>query len=232
MKLYFSPLACSLATRIALYEAGAGDSVDLVEVDAKTKTTLDGADYRSIHPLGLVPALRMDDGVLLTENAAILQYVAERFPDAGLAPREPLGRNRLRQWLSFIGTELHKAVYVPLLDKTAPDAVKAYALAKGPLRLSWLASALEGREYLVERFSVADAYLVTVLNWSAVTPIRLAEWPVLVEYTKRMLARPHVARAVAEEKALYMQELTRHGALDEATARVLRGTANATSQSA
>lgn len=221
MKLYFSPLSCSLATRIALYEAGA--DAELVEVDPKTKTTLDGSDYRAVHSLGLVPALRMDDGELLTENAAILQYVAERFPDAELTPRDSLGRSRLRQWLSFIGTELHKAIYVPLLDKNAPEAVKAYALANAESRLSWLAGRLEGRDFLLERFSVADAYLIAVLNWSAVTPVKLDPWPAITAYAKRVRARPHVARAISEERALYLQELTRHGTLDAATARVLRG---------
>src|SRR5262249_30087315 len=106
MKLYFSPLACSLATRVALYEAGA--DAQYVEVDPKTKTTEDGRDYRAVHALGLVPALDLGDGEVLTENAAVLQYVAERFPDAGLAPRDARGRARLQQLLCFIGTELHK----------------------------------------------------------------------------------------------------------------------------
>src|SRR5882757_1388336 len=127
LQLYFSPLACSLATRIALYEAGA--EADYIEVDPKTKVTLaNGADYRSVYELGLVPALRIEDGTVLTENQAILQYVAARFPDAKLAPSDDIGRARLQQWLCFIGTELHKALFVPVLDKKAPDAVKAYAL--------------------------------------------------------------------------------------------------------
>ena len=223
MKLYFSPLACSLATRIALYEAGA--HAEYVEVDLKTKTTPDAADFLKINPLGLVPALRMDDGAggLLTENGAILQHVADRFPEAQLAPTDPLGRSRLHQWLSFIGTELHKALYVPLLDKRAPEAVKAYALEKAESRLGWVAAHLEGREYLLDRFSVADAYLVTVLNWSIVTPIQLQSWPALVAYVKRVQARPQVARALAEEKGLYARELARDGAtVPPAVAEALR----------
>jgi glutathione S-transferase len=201
MKLYFSPLACSLATRIALYEAGA--DAQFVQIETKTKHTQDGVDFRTIHPLGLVPALEMDNGEILTENAAILQHVADRFPDAGLAPRDPLGRSRLHQWLCFIGTELHKALYIPLLDRNAPDAVKAYALAKAQSRLSWVARGLERRDYLLDRFSVADAYLVTVLNWSTVTPVPLDPWPAIGTYLKRVHARSAVARAMGEEQKLY-----------------------------
>ena len=106
MDLYFSPLACSMATRIALYEAGG--AANFVEVDPRTKTVLkDGSDFRQVNPLGLVPALRTDDGVVLTENAAILQYVADHLPRAGLGASAGLERSRLHQWLCFIGTELH-----------------------------------------------------------------------------------------------------------------------------
>jgi len=121
MDLYFSPLACSLATRIALYEAGA--EANYLEVDPKTKVVQkDGSDFRSVNPLGLVPTLRTDDGTVLTENAAILQYVADRFPNAGISAASAEERSRLHQWLCFIGTELHKALFVPLLDKTAPNS--------------------------------------------------------------------------------------------------------------
>jgi glutathione S-transferase len=188
MKLYFSPLACSLATRITSYEAGI--PMEFVEVDPKT------ADYRAINPLGLVPALRLDDGSLLTENAAILMHLA------GGAP-EP----RLHQWLSFIGTELHKAVFVPLLDKHAPLAVKEYALAKAETRLAYLAAHLESRNYLLEHFTVADAYLVTVLNWAQVTPVDLARWPALPTYLNRLRSRASVKRAIAEELPLYARSV-------------------------
>jgi glutathione S-transferase len=212
MKLYFSPLACSLATRIALYEAGA--DATFVEIDPKTMTTLDGVDYRTVHPLGLVPALEIEPGDVLSENAAILQFVAERFPDARLAPAEPRERARLRQWLSFIGTELHKAVYLPLLDKKAPADAKAYALAKAESRLSLVARWLEDREFLLDQFSVADGYLFAVLNWSQVVPVDLETWPALVRYQKRLGARPSIARAFAEELEKYKAELARHRAGD------------------
>ncbi len=215
MKLYFSPLACSLASRISLYEGGL--DAELIEVDPKTKKTRDGSDFLAVHPLGLVPALRLDDGELLTENTAVLQYVADRSSGAELAPRDALGRSRLHQWLGFIGTELHKGLFNPLLDKKAPQAAKTYALQKGESRLAWVAAHLEGRDCLLEGFSVADAYLVTVLNWSLATPVKLGTWPVLVDYAKRQRKRPAVARAFREETALYARELARHavGALPE-----------------
>lgn len=211
MKLYFSPLACSLAARITLHEAGA--TTEFVEVDPKTKRLVsDGSDYREIYELGLVPALALEDGTLLTENAAILQYLAERHPEAQLAPRDARGRALLQQWLCFIGTELHKALYVPLLKRELPEAVHAYALEKAPGRLAWLARRLEEADHLLDRFSVADAYLVSVLNWSAVTPVDLAPYPAIGAYLKRMYARPAVARAITEEKKLYARELERHTA--------------------
>jgi glutathione S-transferase len=210
MELYFSPLACSLATRISLYEAGA--DVEFVEVDPKTHKTLGGEDYTKIHALGLVPALRVEGGALLTENAAILQYVAERFPAARLAPADAEGRARMRTWLSFIGTELHKALYVPLLDAKAPEGAKTYALAKAESRLRWVARELEGKEYLLGDFSVADAYLFTVLNWSVVTPVDLSPWTAITKFQERMRLRPHVLRAFAEEFDLYTAELQRHAA--------------------
>jgi glutathione S-transferase len=123
MDLYFSPLACSMATRIALYEAGA--PANYLEIDPKTKVVLkDGSDFVSVNPLGLVPTLRTDDGLVLTENAAILQYVADHFPQAGIATGPGIERSRLHQWLCFIGTELHKGLFVPLLDKKAPPEAK------------------------------------------------------------------------------------------------------------
>ncbi len=210
MQLYFSPLACSLATRICLYEAGA--EATYVEVDPKTKLTRDGKDFREVYPLGLVPTIRTDDGELLTENAAILQHVAERFPQAHLSPTDSQGRARLQQWLCFIGTELHKALFAPLLDAKAPEGAKAYALEKGASRLAWVEKHLTGREFLLDHFSVADAYLVTVLGWCVATPVDLKKYPALSAYVARLWKRPGVAKAFAEERALYVEELERHKA--------------------
>jgi glutathione S-transferase len=212
MDLYFSPLACSMATRIALYEAGA--DANYLEVDSTTKVVQnDGSDFRQVNPLGLVPTLRTDDGQVLTENAAILQYVADRFPQAGIATGPGMERSRLHQWLCFIGTELHKALFVPVLDKKAPAEMKAYVLGRSLSRLDYLDNYLEGREFLLDHFSVADAYLVTVINWTMATPpIELAKWPALKAYYERHRARPSIARAVAEEFKLYQAEFARHKA--------------------
>src|SRR6266852_4752363 len=157
MDLYFPPLACSLATRIALYEAAAEASY--LEVDPKTKVVQnDGSDFYRVNPLGLVPTLRTDDGLVLTENAAILQYVADRFPQAGIATGPGMARSRLHQWLCFIGTELHKGLFVPLLDKKAAPEEIGYVLEKNLSRLDYLENYLRGRDYLLDHFSVADAY--------------------------------------------------------------------------
>lgn len=209
MNLYFSPLACSLATRIALYEAGA-DAV-FTQVDTTTKRLADGTDFRAIAPMGQVPALCTDEGLVLTENTAVLQYVAERFPGATLAPEAGAERARLQQWLGFIGTELHKAIFVPLLDRQAPESVKQYAREKIPLRFAVLERHLGRSEFLMQRFSVADAYLTTVLNWTGYVDVSLAMWPAVEGHHKRMLQRPSVARAVGEEMRL-VQEAQRERA--------------------
>ena len=203
MDLYFSPLACSLAARIALYELGA--DARYVQVDPKTKRLPDANDYREVHPLGLVPVLRTDAGEVLTENAAILQYLSTGH----LAPPDASARTQLQAWLCFIGTELHKGLFAPLLDAKAPEAAKAYALEKGASRLAYVERHLAGRELLLDAFSVADAYLFAVLNWTAVTPIDMAQYPALRSYHGRLRERPSCARAFQEERALYAEELAR-----------------------
>jgi glutathione S-transferase len=212
MELYFSPLACSMATRIALYEAG--QKADFIEVDPKTKTVVkNNSDFYAVNPLGLVPVVRTDDGVILTENAAILQHVAERFADSGIGAKPGIERSKLQQWLCFIGTEVHKSLFTPLLGKTTPAEVKAYTLEKYLSRLQHLDNYLKGREYLLDHFSVADAYLTTVLNWSIATPmIDFSKYPNVMAYLERMKERPAVARALAEEFELYKAEMARHKA--------------------
>lgn len=208
MQLYFSPMACSLASRIVCYEAGA--ELQFIEVDARDKRTERGDDYWQIAPMGQVPALRTDDGVLISENAAVLQFLGERYPAAALLPDEGLPRAQLRQWLGFIGTELHKAVFVPLLDPEAPADAKAYASAKAALRLGVLNDHLQAHEHLVgERFSVADAYLIAVLNWAPYAGVDLTPWPAVQAYHRRMATRPAAARAIGEEFELYKAELAR-----------------------
>ena len=214
MDLFFSPLACSMSARIALAEAGA--AANLIEVDPDTKRMLaTGEDYRAINPLGYVPALRLDDGTVLTENSAILQYIADAYPGAGLAPPESdrLARARLRQWLSFISTELHKALMTPLLGRETPADVKAWTLKKYASRLAYLDDKLKGREFLLDRFSVADGYLATVLNWTQATPeIDLASHPNVKAYLERMRQRPSVAAALATEVPLFRAEIARRKA--------------------
>jgi len=211
MDLYFAPLACSLATRIALYEAGA--QAGFIQVDTKRKRLRDGSDFYPVNALGQVPVLRTDEGWLLTENTAILPYVADQFPSAQLAP--PAGtaeRAKLQQWLGFISTELHKAVFVPLLDPQAPADVGDYTRRKVALRLGVLQKHLDKREFLLDRFTVADGYLFTVLNWAQYSGVDLSQWPAVDAYYRRVAQRPVVARALVEEVALHREELARQSA--------------------
>jgi glutathione S-transferase len=206
MQLYFSPLACSLASRVALYEAGL--DATFVEVDPLTKQLPDGLDYRATYGLGLVPALRTDDGVLITENAAVLQHIDALWH----GPAAPAAARTLQQWLSFIGTELHKGTFSVLFDPRAPAEAKTYALAKAKPRLEYAAKHLADREFVLDAFGVADAYLYTVLNWTQATPIALAAYPALKAYHARIAARPQVARAFKEELPLYQAERARAAA--------------------
>jgi glutathione S-transferase len=211
MELYFSPLACSMATRIALYEAGA--DARFLQVDGPTKRVADGSDFRNVNPLGLVPTLRTDDGTVLTENAAILQYVGSRFPDAELVPSDAIARAKMQQWICFTGTELHKALFIPLLDRKAPQGAKDYALENGRSRLDYLNAYLAGRDTLLDRFTLADAYLYVVLNWTMATPpVNLADWPNIKAYHDRLRTRPSIAKAFSEELALYKEEQERRKA--------------------
>lgn len=214
MELFFAPLACSMSARIALNEAGA--AVKLIEVDTRAGRVLStGEDYRAINPLGYVPALSLDDGTILTENAAILQYIADQYSQADLAPppSDRIGRAKLRQWLSFIGTELHKGLMIPLLGADTPPEVKRWTLSKYLSRLAYLDSQVKDREFLLDRFSVADAYLATVLNWTRATPeVDLAAYPNVKAYLERMRARPSVASALATEIPLFQAEVARRKA--------------------
>jgi glutathione S-transferase len=210
MDVYFSPLACSMASRIALYEAGA--TACFKEVDPKTKLLEDGTSYLDLYPLGLVPAIRTDQGDLITENAAVLQYIAERYPDGDLMPLPGLERTQMQQWLCFIGTEVHKGLFAALFDRKMPADVKSQALEKAESRFAYLAEHLAFREFLLTRFSVADAYLFAVLNWHIATPVDLKRWPVLADYYARLKERPSICRALREEHALYAAEQARNKA--------------------
>jgi glutathione S-transferase len=202
MDLYFAPLACSLASRIAIYEAGL--EARMHEVVLSTKQTRDGQDYSAINPKGQVPALRTSEGEVLTEGAAVLQYLADLKPDSGLAPPAgELDRVRLQAWLNYIGTEVHKGCFYLLFSPESPPEAKAFAKTQLGRKLDYLAEHLTEREVLVgEGFTVADAYLVTVLNWTQAIRVDLADWPALKRYRDRHLRRPAVARALREELAL------------------------------
>ncbi len=210
MELYFSPMACSLATRISLYEAGV--PATFTGVDLKAKKTADGADFLAINPMGQVPVLRTETDDLLTENPVVLQYVADHCPDSRLAPDDGAQRYRLKLWLNFITSELHKLVFTPLLSPKSNDGARAFARDQIGPRFAYLNAHLDGREFLLEHFTVADAYLVTVLNWTKPTGIDLAQWPAVQAYFRRMHQRESVAKAFAEEMALYQEEQARAAA--------------------
>ena len=201
MKLYYSPGACSLSPHIILNEGGF--SFDKERVDLASKKTETGADYVAINPDGYVPALLLDDGQVLTEGPAIIQYLADRVPEKKLAP--PLGtleRYRLMQWLNFISTELHKG-FSPLFNPQAPEEWKAVAAAQLGRRLSTVSRQLEGKDWLLgEGFSVADAYLFTVLGWGRHVGIELEQWPVLQAYQGRVSMRSAVQSALKAEGLL------------------------------
>ncbi len=200
MKLYYAPGACSLASHIALRELGL--PFEAVAVSLARKTTRAGADYHAINPKGYVPALELDDGGgVLTEGPAILQYLADLNPAAGLAPANgTLERYRLQEWLGFINSEIHK-LFGPLFDRSAPEPAKAAARAAIARRFDYVEAACRGREYLLgDRFTVADAYLYTVLSWTGKVGIELTTWPALAAYHARIRERPAVRAAHATER--------------------------------
>jgi glutathione S-transferase len=211
VQLYYAPLACSMATRIWLYEAGAEADFIYVDIHTNPQTRLlaDGSDYRAINPLGQVPAIRTADGELITENPVTLQYVADQFPASRLAAQGGIERYRLQQWLNFISTELHKATFIPLLARNSPDGAKVFARQKLPVRFGYLSKRLEGRSFLLDDFTVADAYLVTVLNWAPFAGIELSEWPPVQAYLQRLVKRPSIAKALAEEIKAFAEEQAR-----------------------
>ncbi|WP_151703614.1 glutathione transferase GstA [Nitrincola alkalilacustris] len=199
MKLFYKTGACSLATHIVLREVEA--EFTLIQVDTERQQTEFGADYRTVNPKGYVPALQLESGVILTEGAAILQYIADLNPANQLSPAQAgIARARLQEYLNYVSSELHKA-FAPLFRGNATatqkdDAVKAVA-AKFDYVESLFA---DGRSFLLgENFSVADAYLFVVVNWTNFTGIELKPWPMLEAFFHRVLARPSVRSAFAAE---------------------------------
>jgi len=198
MKLYYFSGACSLASNIALREAGL--PFELVKVDRRTRKAADGLDYSEVNPKGYVPALALDNGEVLTENVAILQYIADRNPASKLAP--PAGtmeRYRLVEWLAFISSEIHKN-FSPLFREDAPEDTKQYVRKVLGIRLDYLNRAIGNRPFLMgEQFTVADAYLFTVLGWSRHLNFDLGKWPQVQRYMERVGARPQVGEALKAE---------------------------------
>lgn len=198
MKLFYFPGACSLCPHIVLREVGA--KFDLVKVDLATRKTDAGDDYLAINPRGYVPALQLDDGSVLVEGPAIVQYLADQNPSLKLAPA-PTDRRRydLQSWLTFIGTEVHKQ-FSPLFNPAASDQQKAASVEALKGRFGYLAKELGTRGYLLgDQYTVADAYLFVVLGWSAYVKLDLGPWPVLGAYQKRIASRPAVVSALKAE---------------------------------
>jgi glutathione S-transferase len=199
MELYYFPGACSLACHIALREAGF--TFDIEKVDTKAKKTETGADYLAVNPKAYVPTLALDNGQRLSEAAVILQYIADQKPDAKLAPAPGTPeRYRLLEWLNFIATELHKG-HTPLFcHASLPDASKQVFKDDLAMRFDYLATELERKPYLLgDQFTVADAYLFTVLNWPRYVGIDIGKWPALKAYQQRVGARPAVQAAMKAE---------------------------------
>jgi glutathione S-transferase len=199
MELFASPLACSMASHITALEAGIPIDVRFVE----NKKLADGTDYRSIAEKGYVPALRLDDGTVLNEGPSVLQYLADRKPEAGLAPAwGTLQRYELIETLNYLSTELHKRIFANVFNPGAPEAAKEAAKALLVPTLDYMAKKLEGRNHLVgTSFTVADAYFVTMLNWYAFVGCDLKKWPAIDAYYQKHLARPSVAKAMGIELA-------------------------------
>ena len=198
MQLYFSPGACSLATHITLRELGL--SVDLKRVDTKTKKTADGADFYAVNSKGAVPALKLDNGQVLTEGVVLMQYLVDQKGDSTLLPKfgSP-ERYRVLEWLNYVTSEIHKG-YSPLWNASADPKVKEYALANLEKKLDWVNQQLVGKKYLTgDNFTVADAYLYTVVNWSFFLGMNLDKWPALREFHARVAARPTVQAALDAE---------------------------------
>ncbi|GAC1599534.1 MAG: glutathione transferase GstA [Ramlibacter sp.] len=201
MKLYYSPGACSLSPHIALREAGL--AFEPVLASMQSHKLQDGSDYYGINPLGYVPMLELDDGTRLREGPAIVQYIADQVPTKNLAPANgTLPRYRLQEWLTFIGTEVHKQ-FSPLFNPAMPDDVKKMQKDKLASRFQWIDGELKSKDYLMgDSFSVADGYLFTVTNWAKPTNVDLSAYPNLIAYRKRIAERPAVQEAMKAEGLL------------------------------
>jgi glutathione S-transferase len=201
MKLFYSPGACSLSPHIALREAGL--AFEPVLAPTKTHKLPDGSDYYAINPLGYVPVLELDDGTRLREGPAIVQYIADLVPIRNLAPANgTLPRYRLQEWLTFIGTEIHRS-FSPLFSAAMPEEGKQFFRDKLVSRFKWLDAQLPGRPYLMgEHFSVADGYLFAVARWAKAPHADLTLYPNLQAHHERVAGRPAVQEALRFEGLL------------------------------
>ncbi|WP_313713990.1 glutathione transferase GstA [Pseudomonas sp.] len=198
MKLFYSPGACSLSPHIVLNELDLPYTVE--KVDLKTHTTASGADFYTLNAKGYVPALQLDNGEVLTEGPAIVQYLAEQKPQADLLPAAgSLGRVRVQEWLNFIGTELHKTLGA-LFNPSISAEAKSRTLDTFGKRLGFVEKALQCKDYLTgNAFSVADAYLFTIVNWAPMLGIDLTPWPTVAQFQKRVASRPAVQKTLQAE---------------------------------
>ena len=201
MKLYYAPGACSLSPHIVSRELGI--PVELRKVNTKEKSIEGGGDYWKVNGRGYVPALELDDGQILTEGPAIVQYLADQKPAAGLMPKAgSLERYRVQEWLNFLTSEIHKQ-FSPLFKPNTPEEYKKIAKENLAGRFDWLDRQLAGKDYLMgKQFTVADAYLFVLLGWTKPTQIDLARWPNLAAFHARVGARPKVQEALRAEGLL------------------------------
>jgi glutathione S-transferase len=201
MKLYYSPGACSLSPHIALQESGL--AFEAIAAPTKTHKLPDGSDYYKVNPLGYVPLLELDDGTRLREGPAIVQYVADQVPDKKLAPANgTMARYKLQEWLTFIGTEIHKG-FSPMFNPAMPAEAKAIAKAKLEERLKWVDGELAGKTFLLgDQFTVADGYLFTVTNWTNFVGMDISALTHLKAFQARVSDRPAVKAAMKAEGLL------------------------------
>jgi glutathione S-transferase len=198
MKLYYAPGACSLASHIVLQESGLPFELD--KLDFSTRKTASGEDFAQVNPKGYVPALRMNDGSILTEGPAIMQYVADLKPDSRLTPAAgTMERYRLQEWLTFIGTEIHKT-FSPLWNKNLSPEAREQALERLTRRYGYVDAWLADKDYLVgDHFTVADAYLFVVTGWSKMVGFDLSPFPKVQAFAARIATRPAVRQAMQAE---------------------------------
>ncbi|MDH3688706.1 MAG: glutathione transferase GstA [Gammaproteobacteria bacterium] len=198
MKLYYAPGACSMAPHIALREAGL--TFDLEKVDLANKQTASGEDFTKVNPKGYVPALKLDDGQILTEAAVTVQYIADQMPESGLAPKAgTMDRYRMLEWLNLISTEFHKTLGALFNPNITPEW-KENQIATFGKRCDFLSQHLDSRQFLMgDQYTIADAYLFTILGWTNYHKVDMSNWPTLTDYMGRIAARPAVVETMKAE---------------------------------